>query len=264
MSLCGFCRPIFQSILAVSCTRTDTMTQIMRSPIWYDPTRTGILPLWADFEVWLFSTSLLLQWVVVLNHRVSMSLLNECFWPNFVLAFIWMKFRFHWPCTPTALPHRLKFSKLIQWMTFSQQVSSYNEWLPSVTEWVWIYSKCAFGLTLSQYLCEWIFHFIALIHWLPSLTNWHFLNEYSALNDRVSMTLLNNCLCLCIYVNEFSFDCLIHQLPSLTDWHFLNEHSALNDRVSMTLLNEYLCLYVNEFPISHTPLAFGHTLYSFL
>ncbi len=134
----------------------------------------------------LFSTSVHLQRVVALNHRVCMTLLNEWFWHSFVLVFIWMKFPFHWPCTPTALPHRLKFSKLIQWMTFSQQVSSYNEWLPSVTEWVWIYWISVFGLTL-------------VFIWMNFLIDWTLLFDYPHLHIHSQKTWFSSLVILIIW-----------------------------------------------------------------
>ncbi len=64
-------------------------------------------------------------------------------------------------------------------MSFSQWVSFYNEWLPSITKWVWPYSTSVFALTLSWYLFEWNFHFIGLVHQLTTLTDWHLPNKYS-------------------------------------------------------------------------------------
>ena len=117
----------------------------------------------------------------------------------------------------------------------------------------WVYSISAFGLTLSWYFSEWMFHFIAIIHWLPYLTDWHFLNTVPSMTEWVWPTQLLPFLPLPSYLCEwfYHFIALIHQLPSLTDWHLLNENSALNDPVSMTLLNKSLCLsiYVNEFLI---------------
>ena len=116
--------------------------------------------------------------------------------------------------------------------------------LPSMTEWVWPYSTIAVHAIVFVFM--WI-NLIALIHQLPSLTDWHFLNEYSALNDQVSMTLLNECLCL--YVNKFLIwlrsyiDCP----PSPTDIFSMSTVSSMT-----------------EWVWSYSTIAFGLTLYWYL
>ncbi len=119
-----------------------------------------------------------------------------------------MKFPFHWPCTPTVLPH---FSNEYSGWLF---LNNCPQWMAALNHWVSMallneYLWPDFVLVFTQMN----FPFITLIHTLPSLTGWHFLY------DRVSMTLPNEGL-----LSWHLYECishliaLIHRLPSLTDW----------------------------------------------
>ena len=199
------------------------------------------------------STSVLLPRVVALNHPVSMTLLNECFSPNFDLVSIWMKFPFHWVaesstgdfCNEGVLTRSIYAIKANPYISPTWRVESlalYTDcpWSPTEIFQINTVDDLFSTSVLIQRFMIMNFPFYcpdtsaALPHRL-TFSQWlqcpQWLSEYDP-TQRVS-------LYLCEWISHLIV--LIHQLPSTSAlnhrvWPYST--SVPNHRVSMTLLNE--------------------------